>query len=122
MYFCVIMCVCDRVGACLEPATELGKENFWVEGQSESECVWGWEVSLQTGSTRGESGPEQGKEWRPAWGVQAQAGCRLLLGVEAWAGVRRSSCRGRPTLRCLSSSGAGEIRLRGGRLVREDGA
>ena len=122
MYFCVIMCVCDRVGACLEPATELGKENFWVEGQSESECVWGWEVSLQTGSTRGESGPEQGKEWRPAWGVRAQAGCRLLLGVEAWAGVRRRSCRGRPTLRCLSSSGAGEIRLRGGRLVREDGA
>lgn len=90
-------------------------------------CVVGGGVGLRSGPVDGQHRLEsqrlsRARNGAPAWGVQAQAGCRQLLGGESWHGVRRSPCRGRPTLRCVSSSGAGEIRLCVGRLVREDGA
>ena len=121
VYFCVIMCVCDRVGVWSQLQSWARRTSGWKDSLRVSVCRGGKCPCRQAARSR-ESGPEQGKKWRLAWGVRAQAGCRQLLGAEAWAGVRRSSCRGRPTLRCLSSSGAGEIRLRGGHLVREDGA
>ena len=76
---CVIVCVCvcNRVCVCvcLEPATELGKENFWVDGQPESECVcvlWGQcgveKRPCRRAAQTGESAPEQRQERCPGMG------------------------------------------------------